>query len=508
MISLLQSLVPYAYQFFGVLLTLYGLFVFSTLIVFFVHRRRHDWPMPDAPIEDWPAVTVQLPIYNEPRVAVRLLQAVADFDYPADRLQIQVLDDSTDQTASVLARQAVGLRRQRGLNISYHHRHDRTGYKAGALAAALPAASGEFIAVFDADFVPPPSWLRESLPALIANENLAFVQTRWAHLNRHQNILTAAQSLALDGHFVVEQQARSAAGLLQNFNGSGGLWRRRAIVEAGGWTADTVTEDLDLSYRAQLRGWRGAYLNQVAAPAELPPLISSFRRQQRRWAKGSAQTLRKLAPELRRSDRPLWKKVYAFGHLAGYATHLPLLMLLALTLPMALTPDRTLPLPFIGSISLLVSIAPFLLYAAAQNHLDHWQGLRRLWALPFLAMLSLGMSPAIGQSVWDGFRHGGGAFERTPKQGAGPAHSALPKDTNWRQFYPEMLALTYAILTLLVISWTGAWGLAPLPILFSLGCSFVLIHGIRDAWRMRPLRASAGGQRGPALASPGDIYSH
>ena len=425
--DLFRTLIPIFYQGAGALLIFYGLFILSSLLLFLVYRRQHNWLAQEIEVDEWPQVTVQIPIYNEPRVARRVVEAVASLQYPKDKLQIQILDDSTDRTAAILIAEVTRLRRLRGLNIEYLHRRDRSGYKAGALAAALPQVTGEYIAIFDADFVPEPDWLQRSVPALAANPQFAFVQTRWGHINRSQNPLTAAQSLALDGHFAIEQQARSASGFMQNFNGSGGLWRRSAIDDAGGWTSDTVTEDLDLSYRAQLKGWRGAYLNHVEAPAEVPPLLVSFKRQQQRWAKGSAQTLRKLAAPILRSDLPLLKRFYALLHLGGYATHLPLLALLFLTLPLALIPNYALPLPFIGYVSMLVSVAPFVMYGLSQQQLGGIRGLRRLWVLPVLALISMGLSPMMGRAVWDGFWHKGGAFERTPKQGRGARHTAIPE---------------------------------------------------------------------------------
>ncbi len=488
--TLIHTIIAFSYQFAGLFLTAYGLFVAVSITLFLWHQRRHDWPYRTAvdkdEIEDWPSVTVQLPIYNEPRVAERLVRAVADFDYPRDRLQIQVLDDSTDGTAVILTRLVAQLRYRSQVDITYHHRQQRRGYKAGALADALPQARGEFIAVFDADFVPPRDWLRRVLPALLANPDLAFVQTRWAHLNRDQNMITAAQALALDGHFVVEQQARSAGGYWQNFNGSGGLWRRRAIEAAGGWSDDTVTEDLDLSYRAQLLGWRAGYINCIEAPAELPPLISGFRRQQRRWAKGSAQTLRKLAPAILRSDRSILQKLYALVHLGGYAMHIPLLVLLILTPALALAPDSTLPIPFIGLVSTLVSVAPLLMYGMAQVALAGRRGLRRLWALPALALITLGMGPAIARAVWDGLRRPGGAFERTPKQGGRTAPwLALPEDAHWREFWPELAAFLYALFALVIIAHVGQWRFAPLPLLYAFGSGLVLLRGLNEQAQAR-----------------------
>ena len=471
--------------------------------LFLTHRQRHDWPTAAAP-DDWPEVTLQIPIYNERRVAARVVRAVANLDYPTDKLQIQVLDDSSDSTSAVLARLVAELRRQRRLNIHYRHRRDRQGYKAGALAEALAEATGEYIGIFDADFSPRPDWLKRTISALAAHPELAFVQTRWGHINRSQNIITAAQALALDGHFVVEQQARSASGFMQNFNGSGGLWRRAAIDDAGGWQADTVTEDLDLAYRAQLAGWRGSYINAIEAPAELPPAITGFKRQQRRWAKGSIQTLRKLAVPLLRSDKGWERKVYALAHMGGYAFHVPLLAMLLLTVPLALLPFYHLPLSFMGGVSMIFSTAPFIMFALAQFGLVGWGGLKRLWALPALAVLFMGLSPAIAGSVLSGLRHSGGVFERTPKQGRGPRRAALPQKMALKDFLSEAAVFAYALLAIVVIMLTGRWELAPLPGLFLLGSGLTLALELQEYWAVRRMPRTA---HPPRLSRPSDIAS-
>ncbi len=486
------------YQTAGLILTLYGCFILTSLWLHWRSRKRHDWPLRQTPDPTaWPAVTVQLPIYNEPQVAMRVVRAAARLRYPRQQLQIQVLDDSTDGTAAALA-QLVSQLRKKGLPVEYYHRKQRQGYKAGALATGLQHARGDYIAIFDADFVPEPDWLLRTLPALTQHPEIGFVQTRWEHLNRNQNALTAAQSLALDGHFVIEQQARSASGFWQNFNGSGGIWRRQAIAAAGGWSGDTVTEDLDLSYRAQLAGWRGAYINQVTAPAEVPPLVSGFKRQQKRWAKGSIQTLRKLAPAIMRSDTGWGKRLYALFHLGGYAMHLPLLILLILSLPLAGMAQDGLSMPLLGTISSMISVAPFLLYGLSQVKLRGRKGWRRLWALPVLALLSVGLSPAIAQSVVAGLLHKGGTFERTPKQGDGPRVLALPEQPFLHQLLPEFLAFGYALVTLLVIIGRAHWQLLPLPALYLLGTGLVLglaLHELRlmhrhPRWQQAPMPAA------------------
>ncbi len=485
--TLLQTIIPALYQSAVFLLMFYGLFVLVSVALFLRYRRQHDWPMSDASPREWPHVTIQIPIYNERHVAARVVRAVAALSYPADKLHIQVLDDSTDGTTAVVARLVARLRRERGLDILHIHRKDRRGFKAGALAEGLKLAKGEFIGIFDADFAPEPEWLKQTAAALISHPELAFVQTRWGHLNRPQNLITAAQALALDGHFVVEQQARSASGFMQNFNGSGGLWRRSAIEAAGGWRADTVTEDLDLAYRAQLAGWRGGYINAIEAPAELPPVLTGFKRQQRRWAKGSIQTLRKLIRPILFSHKSWSKKLYALAHMGGYGFHVPLVTLLVLSLPLALLPNYQLPLPSIGVFSMIFSIAPFLMFALAQWWLDGWTGLKRLWVLPILAILFMGLSPSISLSVFAGLRSSGGVFERTPKQGRGPRQVAVPQQMALRDFLPEILTFAYALVTVSYMIQAGTWALLPLPALFLTGTGLVLTLELGEYRSMRRL---------------------
>src|SRR5207253_21949 len=277
----------------------------------------------------WPPVTVQLPLYNERYVARRLLQAAANLDYPSDKLEIQVLDDSTDDTKGIVAEMVQRLQAL-GVDIVHMLRVERTGFKAGALAAGLEKARGEFVAIFDADFVPPSDFLRRTIP-YFAESRVGVVQTRWGHLNQDFSLLTRAQSLGIDGHFGVEQTARCGGHLLLNFNGTAGIWRRSAIEDAGGWAHDTLTEDLDLSYRAQLRQWQILYVPEIVCPAELPVVISGFKSQQRRWAKGSIQTAVKLLPLVLSSELSLWTKYQAFVHLTYYMIHRLMLVVAVLS---------------------------------------------------------------------------------------------------------------------------------------------------------------------------------
>ncbi len=277
------------YFFVMIILAAYGIHRYALVYNYYKNRKHVPGPPPE--IAAWPKVTVQLPIYNERYVIERLVEAVSQFDYPRELLEIQVLDDSTDQTQQI-ARDCVERYRALGLPICYIHRDNREGYKAGALQEGLKSATGEFVAVFDADFIPPADFLRRTVP-YFADEKLAMVQTRWSYINRNYSALTEVEAILLDGHFVIEHSARYRSGLFFNFNGTAGIWRRNAIEDAGGWQHDTLTEDTDLSYRAQLRGWHFLYLPDIECPSELPVEMNAFKSQQARWAKGLMQTAKK-----------------------------------------------------------------------------------------------------------------------------------------------------------------------------------------------------------------------
>ena len=310
-------------------LTLVILAVLGThryLMIYLYHRDRDQKALPAPLPEDLPRVTVQLPIYNEMYVVERLLESVVGIRYPKDRLEIQVLDDSTDETQGI-ARRAVEAYREQGFDIHYLHRADRTGFKAGALAAGLAAAKGELVLIFDADFVAPPDVLEKTV-GQFSDPQVGVVQTRWGHINRDYSLLTQVQSVMLDGHFILEHGGRNRSGRFFNFNGTAGLWRRAAIEDAGGWQHDTLTEDLDLSFRAQMKGWRFVYLEDVVCPAELPVEMNSFKSQQHRWAKGSVQTCLKLLPRVLASPLPLHIKVESIFHLTANFAY-PLMLLLS-----------------------------------------------------------------------------------------------------------------------------------------------------------------------------------
>ncbi len=470
------------YAFALVALSIYG-FNSLYLVWRYARTRRRDLSEP-LPPRVWPRVTIQLPIYNERHTVERLLDAVAAMDYPRDRLQVQMLDDSTDDTVERVAALVDRLRRE-GLSIVHCHRAERTGFKAGALAAALDDASGEFIAIFDADFVPPPDFLRRTIP-WFADDRVGCVQARWEHLNRDYSRLTRAQALGVDGHFVVEQAARHRSGLFVNFNGTAGVWRKACIVDAGGWQHDTLTEDLDLSYRAQLCGWRFVYLPDVPVPAELPVQMDAYKRQQARWAKGTMQTARKLIGPLLRSSQPSRVKVEGVLHLTGYLVH-PLILLLVLISPLmtAFAPD-----------SEVLHIAPWLMLAASGPPLMYLVSRtpngptlrQRMLLLPWMIFMGMGLSLNNGRAAFEGLLgRESGAFLRTPKFAvssiAGRWESsvyALPRD---RWVWAELALSLLALCGLAIAGLRGDWGFLPWLSIYALGFGGVAWASITQSRR-------------------------
>ncbi|MFP4395992.1 MAG: glycosyltransferase [Anaerolineales bacterium] len=392
-------------------LALYAFYILILIVLYLRHCHERT-PMPEPiPEAALPTVTVQIPLRNERYVVQRILRAVAAFDWPRDRLQIQVLDDSDDDTTAQ-AQAEVDRLQALGYKIELRHRPHTRGNKAGALAAGLAHARGEFVVIFDADFIPLPDFLRQTVPHLVRNPHLGLVQARWGHTNTTYSPLTRAQALALDAHFTVEHIARNRSGLLMNFNGTAGVWRKTAIFEAGGWQFDTIAEDLDLSYRAQLAGWQIRYLPDVTAPAELPPLIAAFKQQQYRWAKGATQALRKLAGPILHSPRLNFaQKVMALLHLSAYVTQPLFLLAILLTLPIAYyDPHMPAITAFLGAITAI----PPLLYLLGQLALTpRWP--RRILAYPLLMLLGIGITWSSTLAIVDGLLHWGGDFKRTPK---------------------------------------------------------------------------------------------
>lgn len=370
----------------------------------------------------FPRVTVQLPVYNEASVVERAIDAACRLDVPRDRLEVQVLDDSTDET-SRLAAARVRTWRRRGIDARHIRRESREGYKAGALAEGVRRARGELFLVLDADFVPRPDLVRRLLPSF-GDPEVGFVQAAWGHLNRDERWLTRAQAVLLDAHFAVEHGARHRADLFFNFNGTAGMWRREALADAGGWQADTLTEDLDLSYRAQLRGWRGVYRDDVEVPAELPDTLRALEVQQRRWTRGGLETARKLLPSIWRSDERPAVKLEATAHLLGHLAH-PITLLLGVALAW---PDRlaatlaAIPAWAHAGAAVLV-LTPFLLYFGAAVLLRGGRAATAPLRVLEAVALGIGLGPALVGPVASGLVGSGGTFRRTPKRGDGAATS-------------------------------------------------------------------------------------
>jgi len=455
-------------------LALYGLNSIITVILYLWTRKDSGNLNSALPPKKWPNVTIQLPIYNEKYTVTRLMTAVTQLNYPAEKLQIQILDDSTDDTNQLVS-ELVAEYKARGLNIVQLHRDNREGYKAGALSDGLKSATGELIAIFDADFVPKPDWLKKTVP-LFQNPKLGCLQTRWGHINRLYNSLTLAEAMAIDGHFIVEQTVRSQNDFFLNFNGTAGLWRSACIEDAGGWQWDTLTEDLDLSYRAQMRGWKIGYLPDVVVPAELPSQVEAFKKQQFRWAKGSFQVVRKILPTVfGKSDLPWKVRLMALLHLTGYFVHPLMLGSLLLTLPVGLLiPDAFKLFP----ISVFTALGPPLLYAVA-NSPQTPPLLQRLKTLPLLTITGFGISLSTSIAVLQGLTRKGGTFVRTPKLNVGNSHSQNKKID--RRYLPPISPLVwaeialglYALITTVVLEHYVGWGITPWMIIYVLGYFYV-----------------------------------
>ena len=422
-----------------------------------------------------PAVTVQLPIFNEREVAERLIDAAARLDYPPSLLQIQVLDDSTDDTTDRVQRRTHDWT-ARGVAIEVLHRQDRAGFKAGALASGLERATGKIIVVFDADFIPAPDYLKRLLPAF-EDPSVGMVQARWGHLNRDRSALTIGQAVMLDAHFLLEHEARMAAGLFFNFNGTAGAWRRRCIEEAGGWTHDTLTEDLDLSYRAQLAGWRFVCMADVVVPGELPSDVLALKSQQRRWAKGSIQTARKMLPLLLRHRLRVRVKLEAAMHLTANAAY-PLLLLSGLLLPAVIAVPSTFP-PQIARLidlaAILSGVVPVMAFLLAGQFAAG--SARRRWPADLACALLVGAGLTVNNSlaVLGGLGRTVGDWERTPKSGevgdrpGQPAYRSRPDGATLIEL---VLAVTFALVA--GMAWrTGHPRSTPFLILLAGGLGYV-----------------------------------
>ncbi len=484
----------------SLLLFLYGMHAY---LMAALYRRslRRGRVAPE--VVGWPRVTVQLPIYNERYVSRRLIEAVAGLDYPRDRLQIQVLDDSTDDTVDHVAG-VVEEFRARGFDIVHRHRDLRTGFKGGALREGLAEASGECLAVFDADFIPPPDFLRRTVPHF-GNPRVGMVQTRWTHLNESYSILTRAQAAALDGHFLIEHTVRNRHGAFINFNGTAGIWRRQAILDAGNWQDDTLTEDLDLSYRAQLAGWEFLFLPEVECPAELPAEVNGLKGQQFRWAKGSVQTALKVLPQVLRSPLPRFTRFQAFIHLTSHAVY-PLLVLLGLSaLPALMVLDHHPATGIAFKLATVLVIAsfghPWLYFVAQRARGKSWA--ESFAVLPLVVAGNMGIAINNSRALVEALAGRHGEFNRTPK------YALRSRGDHWRdkQYrvpatawpWAEVGLAAYAAASVVYASFHGHLLAVPFLLLYVGGCGYMGLLSLWNAWgARREIRSAPPSPRGLA----------
>ena len=468
----LETLVLAAYFFILIVLAGYGWHRYYLVYVYM--RNRDRVPVPAGRFEVLPRVTIQLPIYNEMYVVDRLIDAVCQIEYPRDRFEIQVLDDSTDETRSI-AELAVRRAAAQGIDISYLHREDRTGYKAGALAAGMTVAKGEFFAIFDADFIPSRDFLMRTIHHFV-DPKVAVVQARWGHINAEYSLLTKIQSILLDAHFVLEHGGRNRAGHFFNFNGTAGVWRRAAIEDGGGWQHDTLTEDLDLSYRTQLKGWTFHFLPDVVVPAELPVEMNAFKSQQHRWAKGSIQTCRKLLSRILQADQPLGVKAEAFFHLTANFNYVLMVALSILMFPamvirynMGWYEMLLIDVPMFFAAT--ASVANF--YTVCQRELYPKEWIARLRYLPFLMSIGIGLAINNTRAVFEALRGKPSEFARTPKYRIEDSSDEWIgkryRQANIVQPIVELLLGLYFTFTVFYALSNRIYGTLPFLILFQVG---------------------------------------
>ncbi len=486
-------------------LTLLFFFGSSGFIMVYYYLKYRDMKMEQPPeLTEFPMVTIQLPMYNEKYVVKRLLDAIVLMKYPKDKLEFQVLDDSTDETTKVVE-DLVKFYQEQGYDMTLVHRTNRSGYKAGALKEGLITAKGEFVAIFDADFVPNPDFLLKTIPYFLMDEKTGMVQTRWEHLNSHYSLLTRAQAMALDAHFVIEQNVRNKAGFFLNFNGTGGVWRKSCIFDAGNWHADTLTEDLDLSYRAQLRGWKFRFLNDVTSPAELPSEINALKTQQHRWTKGAVETARKILPLVWKSNIPFNRKMQSTFHLTNNIVFPFILITGILNLPLIFIKHQGGYELYFGIMAVFVFafLGSFLFYMYSQKDVYHdWQ--KRMLLFPIFMAGSMGFAVNNTKAVFEGLIKKKSEFVRTPK------YSIVDKKDHWKgkQYVPIKLSFTVyieAILALYCLTGVGfsiyflEIAAVPFQLLYSMGFGFIAYLSLRHAWTVRKLAIA---QRKQAAKNP------
>jgi cellulose synthase/poly-beta-1,6-N-acetylglucosamine synthase-like glycosyltransferase len=494
-----------------VILALYG--IHRYWLVYDYYKYKKNVPPKPREVTEWPRVTIQLPIFNERYVIERLVETVAQFDYPRELLDVQVLDDSTDDTQQV-ARACVERHAAEGVPVTYIHRTNREGFKAGALENGLKTARGEFVAIFDADFIPPKDFLRRTIPYFVDPEtgkSIGMVQTRWTYLNRDYSLLTQVETILLDGHFVVEHGARSRAGTFFNFNGTAGVWRREAIEAAGGWQHDTLTEDTDLSYRAQLKGWKFLYLPDIECTSELPVDMNGFKSQQARWAKGLMQTAKKILPRVMKSDASERVKAEAFFHLTANISYPLMVVFSAMLLPAMIVrfyqgwfQVMLIDLPlFLAS---TCSISSF--YLVAQKELRPKSWWKTFLYMPFVMAVGIGISVRNAKAVLEALLGIKSEFARTPKykivgKKDGFVAKKYRNKVGWIAF-AEVLLGAYFALTVVYAATNGNYATLPFLLLFAWGYLYtglmsvgqthfaILRFGV-NAPEMRPAASGAPG---------------
>ncbi|MCX6137625.1 MAG: glycosyltransferase family 2 protein [Ignavibacteriales bacterium] len=476
------------YFFALLVLGIFGSHGFVMVYHYFKHRDNKD--PENLPMPEFPKVTIQLPIYNEMYVVRRLIEASCAIEYPADKLEIQVLDDSTDETVELVAR-IVREMQARGHNILHIRRSNRQGFKAGALKEGLKTATGDYIAIFDADFVPRQKFLMKTLVHFFTDPKIGMVQTRWEHLNGEYSLLTRTQAMALDGHFVMEQTYRNKAGFFINFNGTGGVWRKSCIEDAGNWQSDTLTEDLDLSYRAQLRGWKFKFLRDVTSPAELPAEINALKSQQFRWTKGAIETARKMLPAVWKSDLSLRMKVHSTFHLTSNFAFPFTLVAAVLNVPLLFIKHAGGYEPYFEVLSVFIFafLGSFLFYTFSQVdvHAD-WR--RRIFLFPLFMAGSMGFAVNNSKAVFEGLFKKKSEFVRTPKYSINEKKDSwkdkkyVPVKLNWTVFVEIALALYCSVGVVSAIYYLEI-AAVPFQLLFCMGFSFVSFLSVQQAFQAR-----------------------
>lgn len=453
-------------------------------------RRLHPVPNPEVKLGEWPMVTIQLPIYNELYVVERLIEAVCAFDYPRELLEIQVLDDSNDETVDIIAEKVEEMR-CKGLQIEHIRRPDRVGFKAGALKYGTQIAKGEFIAIFDADFVPHPDFLRMTIPHF-QDAGIGVVQARWEHINENYSILTKLQAFALDAHFSVEQQGRNAGGHFINFNGTAGVWRKATIIDGGGWQADTLTEDLDLSYRSQLKGWRFKFMEELGAPAELPAVMSAIKSQQFRWTKGAAEVAKKNLWSVLRAKLPLGTKLHATFHLLNSFLFICILITSILSVPLLFYKEYQPGISQLveyASVFMLSLFALILFFWVSRSSREKSRGFARFFkflvTFPLFLSISMGLSLHNAIATIEGYLGVKSPFIRTPKFNIKEAKDNWKERTKYLTKRIAPVTVMEGIISLYFLGgiaagiYFGDYGMVPYHALMALGFGTIFYFTIR-----------------------------